>query len=244
MSSIWLVLFWSSVGGLVSVLLASALVLNKTLREKMVLYAVPFGAGALIAISFLSTIPEALDSSNDHRKVLIYVLVGFLTFFIIERLGGWLHGHGDNTRNQTQGMMVIVGDTLHNMIDGMAIGLAFLVDTPTGIITSLAVASHELPQEIGDFSILLSRGFSTSKVIIINILSGCGTVIAALATFTLGSAGNWQPGYVLAIAAGFFIYIAASDIIPGIHEKPRVEGSKQAAMLIFGVLCITIISSV
>lgn len=245
MDTFWIALFWSSVGGLASLLLASLLISNEKLRKRMILYAVPFGAGALLATAFTNTLPEALESGGDAHEVLKYALIGFLVFFGVERLAGWLHGHHDHgpQRGQSQGVMVVVGDTLHNVIDGIAIGLAFLVDVPTGIMTSLAVAAHEIPQEIGDFGILLSRGFSAGKVILINALSGLAMVIAAIGTYVLGAGSEWPLSYALAIAAGFFIYIAASDIIPEIHENPRKLANVQAALLIFGVILITLVGT-
>ncbi len=235
-----IVLFWSLIGGVVSLAIGGLLLTKASLRKKLLIYAVPFGAGALLATAFTNTLPEALESGLDPHEILRYALVGFLTFFILERLAGWLHGHHDHEhgRKQAQGAMVVVGDTLHNAIDGVAIGVAFLVDVPTGIVTSLAVAAHELPQEIGDFGILLSRGISAGRVLLINALSGLATVVAALLTFTLGQSQGWDLGYALALAAGFFIYIAASDIIPEIHESPRRLANIQAAILLAGVLVI------
>lgn len=241
------VLFWSFIGGVASLTAGALLISKASLRKKMLLYAVPFGAGALLATAFTNTLPEALEGGIDAHVVLQYALVGFLAFFIIERLAGWLHGHHDHehhdNRKQAQGVMVVVGDTLHNAIDGVAIGVAFLVDVPTGIITSLAVAAHELPQEIGDFGILLSRGMKPGKVLLINVLSGLATVAAALITFVLGQSQGWELGYALAVAAGFFIYIAASDIIPEIHDSPKRLANVQAMILVLGVLVIAGIGS-
>ncbi|MEO5690579.1 MAG: ZIP family metal transporter [Candidatus Saccharimonadales bacterium] len=241
------VLFWSLIGGVVSLAFGGLLLTKASLRKKLLVYAVPFGAGALLATAFTNTLPEALESGLDPHIALRYALIGFLAFFILERLAGWLHGHHEHDhgqgRKQTQGVMVIVGDTLHNAIDGVAIGVAFLVDVPTGIVTSMAVAAHELPQEIGDFGILLSRGFTPKKVLLINVLSGLATVVAALLTFTLGQSQGWDLGYALALAAGFFIYIAASDIIPEIHESPRRLANIQATILLVGVLVLVGIGS-
>ena len=238
MNTFWIVLFWSFIGGVASLALGAALIAKESLRKKMMLYAVPFGAGALLATAFTNTLPEALESGSDAHDVLIYALIGFLAFFVLERLAGWLHSHHDHGRSRAQSGMIVVGDTLHNVIDGVAIGVAFLVDVPTGIVTSLAVAAHELPQEIGDFGILLSRGLRPSKVLLVNVLSGLGTVLAAVLTFSLGADQGWELGYALALAAWFFIYIAASDIIPEIHESPRRLANIQAAILLVGVVAI------
>ena len=238
MNTLWIVLFWSFIGGVASLSIGALLISKEKLRKRMMLYAVPFGAGALLATAFTNTLPEALESGSDAHDILMYALIGFLAFFVLERLAGWLHSHHEHGRSRAQGGMVIVGDTLHNVIDGVAIGIAFLVDVPTGIVTSLAVAAHELPQEIGDFGILLSRGFTARKVLLINVLSGLGTVVAAVLTFSLGADQGWELGYALALAAGFFIYISASDIIPEIHESPRRLANVQAAILLVGVVVI------
>lgn len=242
MDTIWYVLLWSLIGGVVSLSVGIALISTHSLRDTVIRYALPFGAGALLATAFTNTLPEALESGLDAHTVLIYTLSGFLVFFVLERLAGWMHTHHDHARKTSQSIMVVIGDTLHNVIDGVAIGVAFLVDIPTGIVTSLAVASHEIPQEIGDFGILLSRGVSAKKVVVINVLSGLATVVAACLVFVLGSNNQWDLGYALAIAAGFFIYIAASDIIPEIHENPKRLANLQSAILVLGVVAITLVS--
>lgn len=243
------VIFWTLVGSVFSLVGGVALLGNKALRDKAIRYGLPFGAGALLAAAFLGVLPEAVEGSDIHMAVL-YALGGFLTFFILERLLGWFHHHESHhhdtahgSRNKTHQWLVIIGDTLHNAIDGVAIGAAFLVNPAAGIGTALAVAAHEIPQEIGDFSILLGKGMRARSVIIVNVLSALATVVTALATYLLGGAAGFNPAPLLAIAAGFFIYIAASDIIPDIHEKPRGEGNMQAVMLLVGVLAIGAIIS-
>ncbi len=233
------VLFWSLLGSVVSLTGGLALLGVASARKKVITYALPFGAGALLAAAFLGLLPEALEAL-PAEEVVRYTLGGFLTFFILERLLGWFHHHHDThhhgTENKTHTWLVIAGDTLHNAIDGVALGAAFLVNPAAGVGTALAVAAHEIPQEIGDFGILLGKGMKPRKVILVNVLSALATVVAALATYLLGDALHIDPAPLLAIAAGFFIYIAASDIIPDIHEKPRAEGNLQAAMLLVGVL--------
>lgn len=137
--------------------------------------------------------------------------------------------------------MVMIGDLLHNAIDGMAIGAAFLVNPATGFITTLAVSAHEIPKELGTFGILLSRGWKDRKVMLANIATAVGTLIAASVTFLLGSVGQIPLGELLALTSGFFIYVAASDIIPDIHEQPRRIGTIQAAVLVGGVVFVGLI---
>lgn len=236
------VLLWSTIGSVISLVGGLLLISNKRLRGYAGRWALPFGAGALLAAAFLGILPEALEHS-DVVQIMIFALIGFLIFFILERMVGWFHHHHhddkiDGARDKTHVAMVVVGDTLHNAIDGMAIGAAFLVNPGVGITTSLAIAAHEVPQEIGDFGILLGKGVKPKRVIIINILSAMATVVMALLTFWLGGLAGFDPAPLMALAAGMFIYIAASDLIPDIHERPQREANLQALMLVAGVLVI------
>jgi zinc and cadmium transporter len=241
------VLFWSLVGSVFSLAGGMVMIGNARLRAVAMRYGMPFGAGALLAVAFLGVLPEAVEGSDIHTAA-AYALGGFLLFFGLERLLGWFHHHEDHhhdtahgSRNASHQWLVIVGDTLHNAIDGVALGAAFLVNPAAGIGTALAVAAHEIPQEIGDFGILLGKGMRPRRVVVVNLLSACATVITALTTFFLGSASGFDPAPLLAVATGFFIYIAASDIIPDIHEKTRREGNLQAAMLLIGVIILSIV---
>lgn len=239
---ILIVLFWSLVGSVFSLIGGVLLLGNRRLRDTAIRYGLPFGAGALLAAAFLGVFPEALETGDVHTTP-FWVLGGFLGFFILERALGWLHHHEHHhhdlvhgKQNKTHQWLVIVGDTLHNAIDGVALGAAFLVSPAAGIGTAIAVAAHEIPQEVGDFSILLGKGMSPRRVLIVNILSALATVVTALTTFVIGDASGFNPSPLLAIAAGFFIYIAASDIIPEIHERARREANIQALLLLIGVV--------
>ena len=234
-------LFWSTVGSVVSLLGGAVLVSNSYLRDKAARWALPFGAGALLAAAFLSMLPEALVHGSATTTML-FALAGFLVFFVLERLAGWFHHHHHDdvhgAKDKIHVTMVVVGDTLHNAIDGMAIGAAFLINPGVGITTSLAIAAHEIPQEIGDFGILLGKGVKPRRVVLINLISAGSTIIMALLTYWLAGLAGFDPAPFMAIAAGMFIYIAASDLIPEIHERPRGEGNLQALLLLLGVLAI------
>lgn len=242
------VLFWALIGSVFSLIGGIALISNKTLRDKTVQYGLPFGAGALIAAAFLGVLPEAIEESDLH-SALIYALGGFLGFFVLERLLSWFHHHEHHhhhedvhgKRGKVHQWLVIIGDTLHNAIDGVAIGAAFLVDPVAGIGAALAVAAHEIPQEIGDFGILLGKGMKPRNVVLVNLMSALATVATAFITYALGDAFEFNPAPLLAVAAGFFIYIAASDIIPDIHEKSRREGNMQSAILLVGVAVLALV---
>lgn len=244
------VLFWSLLGSLFSLIGGLAMLRFVRNRDRIIRYALPFGAGSLVAVAFLSLIPEAVEKSDIHTTV-FWMLGGFLGFFVLERLLGWFHHHEHHhhdevigKKNQTHQWLVIIGDTLHNAIDGVALGAAFLVSPAAGIGTAIAVAAHEIPQEIGDFGILLGKGMRPRSVILVNLLSALATVVTAMLTFALGEKLNFNPAPLLAIAAGMFIYIAASDIIPDIHERPRREANLQAAMLLVGVVVLILITTI
>lgn len=240
------VLLWSVIGSVVSLAGGLALIAHKKLRLKAGRWALPFGAGALLAAAFISMLPEALEHGNV-TTILLFALGGFLAFFVLERLIGWFHHHHHDAavhgaRDKTHVAMVVAGDTLHNAIDGMALGAAFLVNPAVGITTSLAIAAHEVPQEIGDFGILLGKGVRPRRVVLINLLSALATVVMALLTFWLGGLAGIDPAPFMALAAGMFIYVAASDLIPDIHEQPQREGNAQALMLLIGVVAITTVA--
>lgn len=237
----WLLLIGAALfGSVVSLAGGVYLLYGKWGTRKLQRIAVPFAAGALLAAAFLDLLPEAL-SGHEHELTLTVALGAFLVFFILERTLSWFHHHHEhehkNPQHRRNTSLIIVGDTLHNFIDGLAIGASFLVSPATGVITTIAIAAHEIPQEIGDFGLLLSKGMRRRKVVLVNLLSALATVVAAVAVFGLGGSLPVSESILLAITAGFFIYIAASDIIPTIHaEQKRGTANVQAAVLLVGVL--------
>ena len=240
------VLIFSLLGGVVSLLAAVILVNNRKTAEALATYATPFAAGVLLAASFTDLLPEALnDSAGEPRAVLIWALVGILAFFMLERYLRFFHHHHEHGKEKANNSLVIIGDTLHNALDGIAIGAAFLIDTPTGVVATMAVALHEIPQEIGDFGILLKNGMDKSKVILFNVLSALATTATALITFNLGDSDAFPIPVLLALTAGFFIYIATSDIIPGIHETMQ-KGKRDVRpwLLLLGSAFILLISPI
>lgn len=234
-----LLLIAATLGSLVSLVGGVYLLFGKWGVDKLQKIAVPFAAGALLAAAFFDLLPEALELAPPDG-VLMATLVGFLLFFVLERSLGWFHHHHEeevHTSGSRRNVpLIVVGDTIHNFIDGLTIGAAFLVSPATGIVTTLAIAAHEIPQEIGDFGLLISKGVSKSKVLWINILSAIATIIGAVLVFGFGDALPISQPILLAIAAGFFIYIAASDIIPTIHAEPkRKMANLQTIVLLVGV---------
>lgn len=228
-------------GSLISLLGGIVLLRAKKRREAAILLTMPFGAGALLAATFFDLLPESFEGT-DPKQMLLFCLAGFVFFFLFERLASWFHHHHQHDENTgkkaSQRWLVIVGDLTHNAIDGLAIGAAFLVSIPTGIITTFAVAAHEIPKELGTFAFLLSRGWKGRTVIIANLLTAIATVVAAIAVYTLAKDSHGFVPVLLALTSGFFLYVAASDIIPDIHEQPRKIGTIQAVMLLIGVILV------
>ncbi len=249
----WILLF-SLLGGVLSVLAAALfLVLPERLRQRTLPHLVSFAIGALLGAAFLGLLPHALESPavEDAHTLSATVLLGLLGFFLLEKMVLWrhchtnhceVHGAAEEAHAHTPapaGHLVLLGDAFHNFIDGVLIAAAFLTDVHLGVVTALAVAAHEIPQEVGDFAILLHSGFSRRKAFVFNVLSSMTTVLGALlAYFALALVQAWLP-YVLAIAASSFIYVAVADLIPTLHQRTELRVSAQQILLILlGVLVI------
>lgn len=247
----WIILIVAALAGSLLSLIGGLLLLNKRVsREKVMLYAMPFAAGAFLGAAFLTVLPEALHLAEEQShtaesgiasNIFFWALAGFVLFFIMERSIRWFHRHHEHAGDNSHKSLIVIGDTVHNAIDGVAIGAAFLISVPLGIATTIAVAAHEIPQEIADFGILLSKGMKRKKVLLINILSGLATVVMAVLTFGLGGTIEAAIPALLAVVAGYFIYIAAADIIPAIHEEPHERANLQAMLLLVGIAVIPFI---
>ncbi|HEX6258023.1 MAG TPA: ZIP family metal transporter [Candidatus Saccharimonadales bacterium] len=243
MSNWIMVLGASLAGGVVSLVGGLYLLYGKRGAKILQRVAVPFAAGALLAASFFDLLPEALEQS-EAQLIMIITLTGFIGFFVLERFLHWFHHHHEHDTSAHQGTirkssaaLIIIGDILHNFIDGLAIGAAFLVNPATGIVTTIAIAAHEIPQEIGDFGLLLSKGMAKKKVMLVNICSVGATIVGALLVFGLGESFSLSEPILLAVTAGFFIYIAASDIIPSIHAETSMRVANiQTLVMLAGLL--------
>jgi len=228
------------IGSVISLLGGIALLRVKKRRAAALLLTMPFGAGALLAAAFFDLLPESFELA-EPRSMLLYCLGGFTFFFILERCASWFHHHHEHehhVKNVQQRRLIMLGDMTHNAIDGIAIGAAFLVSIPTGVITTLAVSAHEIPKELGTFALLLSKGWKDKTVVLANIATALATIFAAVVVYTLGKDLGEFVAPLLAVTSGFFIYVAASDIIPDIHEQPQKIGTIQAAMLVAGVVIV------
>ena len=228
------------IGSLVSLIGGIVLLRFKKRRQTAILLMMPFGAGALLAAAFFDLLPESFESA-DPRTMLLYCLIGFTTFFLFERSASWFHHHHDHefdAKNANQRRLIMVGDVMHNAIDGVAIGAAFLVSVPTGIITTLAVSTHEIPKELGTFALLLGKGWKDRTVVLANVATAFATIAAAVLVYTLAHDSLDFVSPLLALTSGFFIYVAASDIIPDIHEQTQKIGTIQAGMLVMGLVMV------
>lgn len=239
----WLqLIFFALLGSVFSLVGGMYLLHSKAGAQRLQKLAVPFAAGALLAAAFFDLLPDSLASDN-HEQALMWTLAGLLFFFVLERFLRWFHHHHEHERaaDQASRSLIIIGDTIHNFLDGLAIGAAFLVSPASGIVVTFAIAAHEIPQEIGDFGLLLSKGMSKKKVLLVNILSALATLVAAAAVFAAGQALALPTGSMLAVTAGFFIYIAASDIIPTIHAKSNVRAANiETIVLLLAVILVAV----
>ena len=243
MESVLIVFLCSLIGGIISLIGGILLLANKK-RDKLSEYATSFAAGALLAAAFIDIIPRIMESTEPHA-ISYFILIGLLIFFIFESLVKWFHHHhpGDEKRQIDSVVpMVIIGGGIHNFIDGIAIAAGFLVSVETGIIVTFAVAVHEVPQKLGNLGLLFHKGLKRGKALLINALSALVTVISATIFYVIGEVVEVSFMPLLAIMAGFFIYIAASDLIPNIHhEKNRKKVILQTLILLLGVAVVWII---
>jgi len=245
MATIGHILVFSLIGGVISLIGGALLISKKSTADKLARYATPFAGGALLAAVFLDLIKEGIEF-GEASTVLYAALFGILFFFLLEGVFHGFHHHHEHPQQNNRSRnawLIVIGDTLHNALDGAAIAASFLVSVPTGIVTTIAVAAHEIPQEIGDFGLLLSKGMSRKKVLIVNIVSALSTVVMALITFSLGSDERLPIGVLLGLSAGFLLYIAMSDVIPAIHEQytNKKQFRIQAALLIIGAVAVGLI---
>lgn len=237
----------SLLGGVLSVACAAIVALNT--RTTWVPVLISYAIGALLGASFLEILPEAFRQTKNIEHMAATILFGIMLFFILEKLVLWRHCHGDECEAHAphdhepddnhqhndhgrSGMMIMIGDTFHNFVDGVLIAAAFMADIKLGVITALAIIAHEIPQEVGDFLILLHSGYSKKQALFFNLLSSLATVLGALlAYFTLQSLQDWIP-FILGIAAASMIYVAVADLIPGLHKKTGLKATLQQVLLI------------
>lgn len=244
MSLLLYIIVFSLIGGVLSLVLASLLLASKKVALQFATYGTPFAAGALLAAVFLDLLPEGAEQ-EDANLLFISALIGIVLFFFAERFIRWFHHHHQHESRDPAVPLLVIGDTVHNALDGIAIAAAFLVSIPTGIVTTLAVAAHEIPQEVGEFGVLLHKGMRRRKVILVNVMSSLAATIAAVVTYFLGHNGTLPLGVIFGLSAGFLLYVALSDIIPTLHENHNKKKlfDWQPVLLIAGIALVGIVST-
>ena len=227
----------SVVGSLGGLLLASVLLLLRgSLRQSIVPGLISYAVGTLLGVALLKLLPEALAQPNS-QLVLGTLLGGVLVFFMLEKLVIWRHCHTDDCdEHDSSAALILIGGAVHNFADGCIIGAAVLSSIPLGFSTALAVAAHQVPQEVGDFAVLLRSGYSRRRALTMNILAATTGILGAIVIY--GAAG-WVPRalpYILAFAAGNFMYVAMADLIPGLHRGTvDVGAARQVILIVAGV---------
>jgi zinc and cadmium transporter len=230
MNLIW-ALGASIVVSLISFVGVISLLLRENLLSKILLLLISFSAGALIGAAFLHLIPEAVEKGG-HSEVYLFVIIGFIMFFILEKYLHWRHCHKGKCEIHTFTYLNLVGDGVHNFIDGLIIGSSFVVNINFGIATSFAIIMHEIPQEIGDFGVLVYGGLNKNKALFYNFLSALTAVLGTVIGYALANTSAIFMKLLMPVAAGGFIYIASCDLIPELHKQQDIKKST-LSMVVF-----------
>jgi zinc and cadmium transporter len=224
---------------LVSLIGVFSLSLKEEITKKYISIFISLAVGGLLGDAFIHLIPEALENASNTSIASLLVILGVLIFFTIEKFLHWHHHDDDTEVNHINpvGKLVIFTDGFHNLIDGIIIGVSFLVSIPIGIATTLAVILHEIPQEIGDFAVLIHSGYTKKKALWLNFLSALMAIIGLIVAIIFGSVAEAFALWVLPIAAGGFIYIAIADLIPELHKTKNFKYSiLQIIAVVVGIM--------
>lgn len=243
-TALFLIILFSVISGFGSVTLAgSILLIPDKIRASLLPCLLSFAVGTLLGAAFLGMMPRAVDSIGT-RPALLFFLIGIIIFFILEKLLLWRHCHKEHCESHAvSGKLILIGDSLHNFIDGLVIASAFTSSVTLGVATSIAIIGHELPQEVGDFAVLLDSGFSKSKALLFNLLSSSTTLVAGVGGYFFFSWLSWLQPYIISLAAASFAYIAIADLVPGLHSKTGFNSLiKQTLLIGLGIFTIVLIS--
>ncbi len=241
-----ILLFTAGSGALSALIAGGFLLLPAARRNALLPHLVSFATGALLGAALLALLPHALESGGGTHGIGIALAGGIIAFFVLEKMVLWRHCHVDACeahgptdlhRAKASATLILWGDAFHNILDGVLIAAAFLTDRHLGIVTTIAVFAHEIPQEVGDLAVLLNGGMSRRRALVLNVAVSLASVAgAAIAWFLLARALEWLP-YALAIAAASFLYVAVADLIPGLHRRVDARTSVQQVLLIaLGIL--------
>lgn len=241
MSSLSWILAATLLGGVLSVLMASLFAFAA--HPAWVPRLVSFAVGTLLGAAFLEILPHALEH-GAAESVALSVLIGLLAFFVLEKLVLWRHCHHETCEvhgvetgahdhaHQRAGLMILIGDTFHNFVDGILIAGAFLADMRLGMVTALAIIAHELPQEVGDFLVLLHSGYGKARALVYNLLSSLAMVAGGLLGYAALEGMQQLTPYLLGVAASSMLYVAVADLIPGLHKRPALSATVEQVLLI------------
>ncbi len=220
---------------LISLIGVITLSLNTKILKKILIILVSLSAGALLGDAFIHLLPELIEEQNLTVPISLFIILGILIFFIIEKFIHWRHCHVPTSKDHPHPFAIVnlIGDGLHNFIDGLVIGSSYLINIETGIATTIAVILHEIPQEIGDFGVLLHGGFSKGKALLFNFLSAATAILGTIISVYFGSLFKNYNVFLIALTIGGFIYIAASDLIPELHKEVKINRS---IAQIFGIM--------
>ncbi|MBY0578414.1 MAG: ZIP family metal transporter [Burkholderiales bacterium] len=231
----WIVTM-STVGGLASLLLAGSFALS--LRPAWLPMLVSYAVGALLGAAFLEILPEAFRLTKNPGMMTATILFGILLFFILEKLVLWRHCHAEDCEaheshdHGRSGLMIMIGNTFHNFVDGILIAAAFMSDIHLGIVTAIAIIAHEIPQEVGDFMILLHSGYTKRQAILFNLSASGATLIGSVLAYTILQSMHGIVPSLLALAASSMIYVSVADLIPGLHKRTEIHATIQQVFLI------------
>jgi zinc and cadmium transporter len=255
-------------GGILSAVMASLVALRA--RASQIPMLVSYAVGALLGAAFIEVIPHAFYQSDSLETTAATILFGILGFFVLEKLVLWRHchvedceahdphdtpsppaqthhhghGHGHDHDHGRSGLMILVGDTFHNFVDGVLIAAAFLADTQLGIVTAIAIIAHEIPQEVGDFLILLHSGYSKRSALLLNALASASMVVGGIGAYFALQMAQSLITPLLALAAASMLYVAVADLIPGLHRRPELAATLQQVVLIgLGIATIWAVST-
>jgi len=227
------IILLSLLGSIIPLVGGIVFLYNKSFARLLESYSIPFAAGVLITVSMVGLLPEAVHSFGEGAFVVL--LITFFSAFVFEQFVCHLHHHDehDHDVDSSSAFLILIGDTVHNFIDGVAIAVSYFITPGLGLITAISTFLHEVPHEIGDFGLLLKAGWKKKKILLVNIISSLMTVVGAVLVVLIKPA-NSVTGFLLAIAAGLFLYLGASDFLPSIHMHSK-RGKKNMLALVLGV---------
>lgn len=238
------IIVFTLVGSVISLIGGVILLYKEKFALKISHFLTAFAAGALLSTAFFDLLPEAAEHMEElglDVNIPLWTLLGILGFFLLERFIHHHHDHTSHTEEEKKSIipLVIVGDSLHNFTDGVAIAATFLISIPLGIVTALAVAAHEIPQEIGDFGLMLNKGMRRKRVLLINLFSSLAAIAGAILTYIYQESLEQYLPVILAVTSGFFIYIALANLIPEIHNRDNQKVAFwETVMLLLGVIVV------